>query len=446
MADSKVSLDEAFQRFTTTLNAHTESIQRIETNIISIQQQHDTQIPMLQNNTREELHSIADNLTTLFTSKDEFWSKVTDDMRMLKADLFELKDLIRAKAEVPRSHNAHSPSVQANAPDATSTPMPPLLHHNQMSSTFSTQPWGNPHPRTIVLPPTSAIPTFSGKPTERPRQFLLRIEEYTHTVNHWSRDTLLHGISQYLKDDALEWYCQLHALHMIPHNWEQFSARFLAQFHSPLRAAQQEQAWIDCKQAENETINQFVVRLRSLWLEQKTDEVESDFTKHLFCKMRPDMLNLMNFSRSSSLEAIIVEAQKVEEILFLRNKEQRQREFRTNKTTPSMNHYQLPTSATPTSSVHHSYTQPLMPPSNTYRTPTRNSQRTDPIPPRTTRNPITCWRCYDTGHYSTHCPLNEEKPPSAQTFSPPTHGSATATYQPRHEYNDQPLPPRRKNE
>ena len=198
-------------------------------------------------------------------------------MRTLKADLFELTNIIRSGAAPSRFHDTDSPTAQGNAPDATSTPMPPLLHHNQMSSTYSTQPGATPPTRTIVLPPTSSIPTFSGKTTERPRQFLLRIEEYTHTVNHWSRDTLLHGISQYLKDDALEWYCQLHALHMMPQNWEQFSARFLAQFHSPLRAAQQEQAWIDCKQAENETINQFVVRLRSLWLEQKTDEVESDF-------------------------------------------------------------------------------------------------------------------------------------------------------------------------
>ena len=63
MTDATMSLDEAFQRFTTTLNAHNESIQRIESKLTSIQQQHDTQIPLLQNNTREELHSIEQNLT-----------------------------------------------------------------------------------------------------------------------------------------------------------------------------------------------------------------------------------------------------------------------------------------------------------------------------------------------------------------------------------------------
>jgi hypothetical protein len=113
---------------------------------------------------------------------------------------------------------------------------------------------------------------FSGKPSERPRQFLLRVEEYARTVNNWSTETLLKGISQFLKDSAVDWYCQLHHTNTLPTTWIQFSKRFLAQFHSPIRVAQQ----------ENETINEFVVRLRSLWLERKPDETEADFIKQLY--------------------------------------------------------------------------------------------------------------------------------------------------------------------
>ena len=156
-----------------------------------------------------------------------------------------------------------------------------------------------------MLPPTASIPTFSGKSTENPQQLLLRIEQYTHTVNHWSRATLLRSISQFLKDDALEWYCQLYHTNTLPTDWTDFCNRFLTQFHSPVRIAQQEQVWVECKQHENETINQFVVRLRSLWLEQKFDEQEPDFIKHLFCKMRPDIFTLMNLPSSSSLITII---------------------------------------------------------------------------------------------------------------------------------------------
>ena len=163
----------------------------------------------------------------------------------------------------------------------------------------------NPPTTTILVSPTTSIPIFSGKFTENPRQFLLRIEQYTHTVNHWSRATLLRGISQFLKDDVLEWYCQLYHTNTLPTDWTDFCNCFLTQFHSPIRIAQQEQAWIECKQHENKTINRFVARLRSLWLEQKSDEQEPDFIKHLFCKMRPDILTLMNLPSSSSLNTII---------------------------------------------------------------------------------------------------------------------------------------------
>ena len=54
---------------------------------------------------------------------------------------------------------------------------------------------------TMVVPPTTAIPTFSGKSTDNPRQFLLRIKQYTHTINQWSHATLLRSISEFLKEE-----------------------------------------------------------------------------------------------------------------------------------------------------------------------------------------------------------------------------------------------------
>ena len=277
-----------------------------------------------------------------------------------------------------------------------------------------------------MLPPSPSS-------TEHPRQFLLRIEQYTSTVNHWSRDTLLRGISQFLKDDALEWYCQLYHTNALPTDWSDFCICFLTQFHSPIRIAQQEQACIECKQYDNETINQFVVRLRSLWFEQKPHEHESDSIKHLFCKTHPDVLNLMNLPRSTSLDTIIREAQNVEEILFLRHKEQRQREFHKSKlfintdysssrsktatTSTKPNHTTLPSSLE-TTSRSYAPLQPLLP---LYTPLSRNSCR-----------PITCWRCYETGHYSTECPLHTDTISSNQPAT-----TTSDSYPPR------PLPPRK---
>ena len=59
-------------------------------------------------------------------------------------------------------------------------------------------------------------------------------------------------------------------------------------FIPPIRNARQEQEWYECKQHENETINEFLIRLRAIWTEQKPKETEVDLIRHLMCKMRND--------------------------------------------------------------------------------------------------------------------------------------------------------------
>ena len=374
------------------------------------------------------------NLTTLFASKDSLWTEISNNIRIITSSVLELKNTIS------NPHLPFSPALNQPPPQPTDTNTTTPLHTtSQLINASSTIPYSPQHAttqplNTIVLPPASSVPTFSGKPTERPRHFLLRVEEYTRTVNNWSRDTLLRGISQFLKDDAFEWYCQLCHTNNIPGDWTQFVTRFLAQFHSPIRAAQQEQAWIDCKQQEGETINQLVVRLRSIWLEQRPEEDESQFTKHLFCKMRPDMLNLMNFSLSSSLDIIIKEAQSVEEILYLRNKEQRQRDLTKPKSSftnsyPITRPYNLKnyTNLKPTNAILLMDLTTCYQPSSAHQQPTNQ-------PASNNRTPITCWRCYETGHYSTECSLNSDYLPSS-TFLSPTSANTSS----------QPLPPSKKN-
>jgi hypothetical protein len=85
--------------------------------------------------------------------------------------------------------------------DEMYTPVvPPITSFNQMK-------------HSIIIPPSSAAPEFHGKHSERSTQFL--------------------------RESALEWYCQLRMSHSRPHTW-----------------------------------TEFIVRLRTLWREQKPKETE----------------------------------------------------------------------------------------------------------------------------------------------------------------------------
>jgi len=207
--------------------------------------------------------------------------------------------------------------------------------HTFQTASYSTQSEPN-HPSTItsvfplnsvkhsiIVPPSSAAPAFHGKHSENPTQFLIRVQEYAESVHAWDRLTLLNGISQFLRESDLEWYCQLRMSHRRSTTWTEFTDLFLTQFNSPVRKARQEQEWHECKQKENETINEFLVRLRALWREQKPKETEADLVKHLFCRMRNDLLNMIGVSRNASLDEVIAEVQQIEEILYRRAKGQR---------------------------------------------------------------------------------------------------------------------------
>ncbi|CAF1176971.1 unnamed protein product, partial [Rotaria magnacalcarata] len=176
---------------------------------------------------------------------------------------------------------------------------------------------------SIIIPPSSAAPAFHGKQSESPTQFLIRVQEYAESVHAWDHPTLLNGISQFLRDSALEWYCQLRMSRSRPKTWVEFTNLFMAQFNSPVRKAKQEQEWHECKQKEDETINEFLVRLRALWREQKPKETEADLVKHLFCRMRNDLLNMIGTPRHVSVDELMAEVQQIEEILYRRAKNQR---------------------------------------------------------------------------------------------------------------------------
>ncbi|CAF5107159.1 unnamed protein product, partial [Rotaria magnacalcarata] len=92
------------------------------------------------------------------------------------------------------------------------------------------------------------------------------------------------------------------------------------QFSSPLRLAQLEQEWHKCLQKADESINDFLVRLRSLWSEHKPHEIERDLVGHLFTKIRPQLVPLIGVLNAPTLENFLTRAREAELIDFSRSK------------------------------------------------------------------------------------------------------------------------------
>ncbi|CAF1481864.1 unnamed protein product [Rotaria sordida] len=247
-------------------------------------------------------------LVTEHIQKRTGGSKTTTDENKITMTTLqkEMQELKQSLAEITHAQQQDDQTQQLDSNQnvtSFSTQPKQVRHDRHIYSPITTsepssihtnlQELNNNRTQTILLPPPTTPPVFHGKPTERPRQFLIRVEEYTENVHMWGEDMLLRSISQFLKDDALEWYCQLRSYHYLPRTWAAFKETFISQFNSPIRIAQQQQQWIKCKQNNEETINEFVIRLRALWVEQFPQETESDLIKHLLCKMHPDILNII---------------------------------------------------------------------------------------------------------------------------------------------------------
>lgn len=354
-------------------------------------------------NKLDELVGRVDHLTRPYSNpqpkNEQNSAEISQPNYLPRSHAFQMTPILRRAPEMPVNMNESQPRCSTS------------LAHELPLTGFK---------QSIIVPPASAAPIFHGKNDESPTQFLIRVEEYATSVLTWDRNAITKGISQFLQDSALEWYCQLCSTHRRPESWLEFKEAFLAQFNSPLRKARQEQEWYKCTQKENEPINEFVVRLRALWREQKPKENEADFVKHLFCRMRNDLLNMIGVSRNASLDEVLTEVQQIEDILYRRAKGERLAK-------------QIKQSST--SNVEASYSKPY----KDYRAPDiiqrsnkddsynnysarRNVQVNEITPsyrqsykqnhPRTTSNTnqqmesLQCYTCGNYGHWSQNCPTS----------------------------------------
>ena len=157
-------------------------------------------------------------------------------MGILRISLYFFYNLFSTLQCIPERHFQFM-EVKVNSTLRRTTNMSPCsgqIVTNQQTPIF-TAPSINQVKHSIIVPPASAAPAFYGKHTESPTQFLIRVQEYAESVHAWDHTTLVNGISQFLRDSALEWYCQLRLSHRRPNTWTEFSDLFLAQFNSPVR-------------------------------------------------------------------------------------------------------------------------------------------------------------------------------------------------------------------
>lgn len=356
------------------------------------------------------------------------WNYLAEVVRDMRTDLQKITAALHtslsnnptspaSEEPLPTSYTYRETSTPNNTPHATQLSQEPYLEQPTTTRNLSS-PYApiTPVVHTVVIPPSAAIPVFHGRISENPRQFLIRVKEYTQTVNNWNDTNLLHGISQFLRDSALEWYCQLRVTQRQPQSWTEFSVQFLTQFNSPLRRAKKEQEWRECHQRPNETINEFVVRLRTLWSEQKPHETEMDLIRHLRCKMRNDLLTMIGVSKGESLDEIITEAQKVEEILYQRSKYSQ-------APTTTYNDSEIRKSLLPTGTIYTNRNQNEVIRKRTngarsyqyqsgyHQTQAKNSRSYKQIP-----NDTECFTCGQNGHRSWQCPNRYEKELPAETW------------------------------
>ncbi|CAF4597037.1 unnamed protein product, partial [Didymodactylos carnosus] len=114
------------------------------------------------------------------------------------------------------------------------------------------------------------------------------------------------------KGRALEWFLQLRAQQKIPDEWDTFQNIFIDQFTSPLRPAQMKQQWHECVQKSNESVSEFIVRLRGLWKEGP-QETEADLVQHLYAKLHAELVQLIGVKDPLTVDALLAQAKVAEQ-------------------------------------------------------------------------------------------------------------------------------------
>ena len=183
MAESDASIDEALKQISNTLNSHSDSFQRIEQSLSLLRLTHENQLPLLQTTIRNQLQEIENNLRTLLISQNEILKELTNEIRSIKEDVTEIKNMVKTQQA---SHMYSTPTYQLNTQRADQTASIPnlrILQDRQLSTKILQETSRIANPLTIVIPSSSAIPTFPDTPSERSCLCPVRIEEFRRIMS-----------------------------------------------------------------------------------------------------------------------------------------------------------------------------------------------------------------------------------------------------------------------
>jgi hypothetical protein len=152
---------------------------------------------------------------------DRMYSDMNANMNRIFSKLNQMTDsgtipsTMMNNKEVKVEEQATEQNITKELPTMT-TDSTPIVGHTFQTTPYlmepeikyeTTAPPGLPLngiKHSTIVPPSSAAPAFYGKHTESPTQFLIRVQEYEESVHSWDRATLVNGISQFLRDPALE--------------------------------------------------------------------------------------------------------------------------------------------------------------------------------------------------------------------------------------------------
>ncbi|CAF3458787.1 unnamed protein product [Rotaria socialis] len=244
MASEKVTIEQAVQKLSEANNNSNARLNALETKldeihlnvmeqnknmnmnvpneiIMNVQEKMINQIETIQKRAKE----LQDTTTSKLEEKQQQWDRLTDNIRDMRTEMKKNCEALERKASQKKDQNqlmeenVSTPHTQLNSSTINeSFDNGQSEHHNITERrhhadiiTQQTAPmrYTPQTTHTIVIPPPAAIPTFNGSISENPRQFLIRVKEYSETINPWNEQALLNAISQFLREIALEWYCQL---------------------------------------------------------------------------------------------------------------------------------------------------------------------------------------------------------------------------------------------
>ncbi|CAF0842015.1 unnamed protein product [Didymodactylos carnosus] len=168
------------------------------------------------------------------------------------------------------------------------------------------------------------IKKFAGTTKEALRRFILEYQQKAKSAYGWDNETILNSISHWLTDAAAEWYQQLIQSNELPKSWNAF-AKLLARFSSPERKEALKIQRNQCRQGPNESVADFYQRYKGLALEIDPRISELQLRKHLFRKLRSEVITLMGVEADElSIPRMMKRAEKVELLLLHQRKDAQQ--------------------------------------------------------------------------------------------------------------------------